>query len=132
MLNLLPLRNPAVSLLYGKTGLQRIRVGKEQHVLEVDRKLIDEVYAHARDDVILHNDYIPLKHRNYMEYKLIAYHLIEAFENPERSHKTTLSGITFIDKLCDLYLSKMVQTQAHVLQETSNMHFSFPIQGKNI
>lgn len=28
MLNLLPKRNPAVSLLYGKTGIQRIRVGK--------------------------------------------------------------------------------------------------------
>ncbi|EAN33006.1 hypothetical protein TpMuguga_02g00722 [Theileria parva strain Muguga] len=132
MLNLLPLRNPANSLLYGKTGLQRIRVGKHSKVIEVDTSSIDEIYSHSRDDVTLHNNFVPLKHKNFMEYKLVAYHLIEAFEKPERSFKTTLGGIAFFDKLKNLYSKKMLQTEVDALLNTKESSTSFPIQGKNI
>ncbi|KAK1441806.1 hypothetical protein BgAZ_501380 [Babesia gibsoni] len=132
MLNLLPLRNPASSLLYGKTGLQRIRVGKNRKVLEIDRSTIDEVYQNARDDVVLHNDFVPLKHRQYMEYKLNGYRLIEAFENPDKCHKTPLAGAQFFDKLRDSYAGKLQLTQAKTLMEVKEPTFSYPIQGKNI
>ncbi|UKJ90590.1 hypothetical protein MACJ_001524 [Theileria orientalis] len=132
MLNLLPLRNPAHSLLYGKTGLQRIRVGKHRRVIEVDTKSIEEIYNHTREDVTLHNNFVPLKHRNFMEYKLVAYQLIEAFENPEKSFKTTLSGISFFDRLSKLYSNKMRQTEVDAVANTKDTSLSFPIQGKNL
>ncbi|GIX65714.1 uncharacterized protein BcabD6B2_51490 [Babesia caballi] len=132
MLNLLPKRNPACSLLYGKTGLQRIRVGKDRKVVEISRTTVDEMYKHARTDVELHNDYVPMKHRSYMEYKLDGYHLIEAYENPDKCHKTPLVGAQFFDKLRDTYAGKLQQTHAKVLKEVANPFFSYPIQGRNI
>ncbi|EDO05494.1 hypothetical protein BBOV_I004130 [Babesia bovis T2Bo] len=132
MLNLLPKRNPASSLLYGKTGLQRIRVGKERKVVEIDRKTIDEMYKHIRDDVELHNDFVPMKHQNYMEYKLDGYHLIEAYENPDKCHKSPLVGARFFDKLRDTYAGKLQQTHAKVLKEVATPFFSYPVRGKNV
>ncbi|GBE62225.1 hypothetical protein, conserved [Babesia ovata] len=122
MLNLLPKRNPAVSLLYGK----------DRKVVEIDRSAIDEMYKHARDDVELHNDFVPMKHRNYMEYKLDGYHLIEAFENPDKCHRTPLAGAKLFDKLRDTYTGKLQQTCVKVLKEVSEPFFSYPIQGRNI
>lgn len=132
MLNLLPLRSPATSLLYGKTGLQRIRVGKNRKALEIDRNTIDELYNNVRDDVQLHNDFVPMKHRHYMECKLNGYRLIEAFENPDRCHKSPLAGAAFFDKLRDSYVGKLQQTRAKVLVEVKEPFFSYPIQKKNI
>lgn len=93
----------------------------------------------------MHNDYVPMKHRNYMEYKWVpafpirlyalrldGYHLIEAFENPDKCHRTPLAGAKFFDKLRDTYAGKLQQTCAKVMKEVSQPFFSYPIQGRNI
>ncbi|AFZ79703.1 hypothetical protein BEWA_025520 [Theileria equi strain WA] len=132
MLNLLPLRGPAHSLLYGKTGLQRIKIGKCGNSIEIDKSSIDEIYSHSRNDVVLHNDFVPLKHKNFMEYKLVAYHLIEAYENPEKAFKTTLAGMSFFDKLSHLYSNKKRIVELHTAIDTTKHAPTFPIQGKNV
>lgn len=46
--------------------------GKNRKALEIDRNTIDELYNNVRDDVQLHNDFVPMKHRHYMECKLVC------------------------------------------------------------
>ncbi|KAF8821377.1 hypothetical protein IE077_000291 [Cardiosporidium cionae] len=143
MLNFLPLRSPAVSLLYGKRAVQRISVGgasnalKESttstHDVEIPLPVVDYLYDFTQPDLLLHqNTCLPLQWKAFMQLKVDAFYLMEAAQAGDGAAKSALSQLDWYPKLSALYAGQQTLVELDTLEKLGKPKFSYPIQGKSV
>ncbi|CRG93779.1 conserved Plasmodium protein, unknown function [Plasmodium gallinaceum] len=127
MLNLIPKKIVPKSLLFGKKPIQRIRVGKSKNVLELSLSDVNSIYEDVNENIDLHNkDYNPLKYKKYINYKISALNLIEAYKN-EENKKTALTNIKWYSKIRDYFFINFYKNQIQ-LKEKMVPKFFYPIK----
>lgn len=127
MLNLIPKNIVSNTLLFGKRPIQRIRVGKNKHVLELSLNDVNSIYEDVDKGVELHNrDFNPLKYEKYVNYKISALNLIEASASEEKK-KTALVNIKWYTKIRDFFFINFYRNQLQ-LKEQVVPKFFYPIK----
>ncbi|VWU49619.1 conserved protein, unknown function [Hepatocystis sp. ex Piliocolobus tephrosceles] len=127
MLNIIPKKIPSTSLLFGKRPIQRIRIGKDKHVLELCLSDINTIYDDIDEKTELHNnDYNPLKYSKYVKYKICALNLIEAYGKKEKK-KTALTNVKWYSKIRDYFFINFSKSQMQ-LREHIVPKFFYPIE----
>eukprot|EP00920_Eleutheroschizon_duboscqi_P031638 GHVT01076262.1.p1 GENE.GHVT01076262.1~~GHVT01076262.1.p1 ORF type:complete len:136 (+),score=39.82 GHVT01076262.1:109-516(+) len=134
MLNFIPKRTPAVSLLFGKRLLQRIEVGAARHQVEIPIDILDKIHAAKDTSVAYHNgDFHPLKWKEFVKLKLDACHLLQAAEAGDgATSKSSLSGLNWFPQLTSLYTGHQALKAVDVaLAASTPPKLAFPIVGVN-
>ncbi|KAL8273214.1 hypothetical protein Esti_002830 [Eimeria stiedai] len=112
MLNLLPKRAAAVSLLHGKRPLQRIQVGSGKHLLELPQSSVDALYAKLQTTDSFHNnDFQPMPWKHFFSLKVSSFHLIEAAASASQT-KTALANLSWFEDIAALYQTNAALTAA--------------------
>lgn len=127
MLNLIPKNIVSNTLLFGKRPIQRIRVGKNKNVLELNLNDVNSIYEDVDKSMELHNkDFNPLKYEKYVNYKISALNLIEAHMSEEKK-KTALVNIKWYAKIRDFFFINFYKNQLQ-LKEQMVPKFFYPVK----
>ncbi|XP_026191284.1 uncharacterized protein LOC34623302 [Cyclospora cayetanensis] len=112
MLNLLPKRSVAVSLLQGKRALQRVQVGSGKHQLELPQASVDALYSKINTTDAYHNkDFQPLPWKDFFSMKLSSFYLLEAAQSPDET-KSALRDLHWFGDLANIYQTNAALTAA--------------------
>ena len=134
MFNFIPKQTAPVTLLFGKTSLQRCRVGHGKHLIEIPVDIINPLYCFIdKTKSYYKNYYNPLTWGVFLNLKLKAYYLCKAFES--KSISTSLLGsLSLITKLYVLYKARVNLIRAEALYKcfASHPYIKFPMQEQQI